>query len=85
MKFRAKISSGDYRGASIILALVYLSISSWLYCRELMGLSMILLWAGPRHPREISPIFPSGFPPLVRGVGGYPRAPPPSRGRIQLN
>lgn len=32
VKFRAKISYGDYLGASIILALVYLSISSWLYC-----------------------------------------------------
>lgn len=88
VKFRAKISYGDYLGASIILALVYLSISSWLYCGELMGLAMILLWAGTRRPRETAPIFPSGchpLPPPCPGLltGGTPGA-TWSRGRIQL-
>ena len=71
VKFRAKVSSGDYLGASIILASVYLSISSRLCCRELTRLSVIISawggWGEPRHPRKSSPHFPAGSPPPCPG------------------
>lgn len=86
VKFRAKVSSGDYLGASIILASVYLSISSRLCCRELTRLSVIISawggWGEPRHPRKSSPHFPAGSPPPCLGMPRDPERPAgrPDRG-----
>lgn len=81
MKFRAKVS-GDYLGASIILASVYLSISSRLCCRELTRLSVIRLGGVTQASQRKQPPLPCWIPsslpraspgPRVRGVDPPPR------------
>lgn len=79
MKFRAKVS-GDYLGASIILASVYLSISSRLCCRELTRLSVIRLGGVTQASQRKQPPLPCWIPSRIQ-PGASPGASPGPRVR----